>query len=77
MDDSAVRVSVGLRLGLPLSRPHLCSCCGSPVDKFATHHLSCKQSGGRFYCHSSVNTILHRAFVAAAIPARLEPTGLS
>ena len=77
MDDSAVRVSVGLRLGLPLSRPHLCDFCGALVDKFATHHLSCKRSGGRFYRHSSVNAILHRAFVAAAIPARLEPTGLS
>ena len=77
MDDSTIRVSVGLRLGLPLSRPHLCGHCGALVDKFATHPLSCRQSGGRFHRHATVNAIIQRAFTAAAIPTRLEPAGLS
>ena len=59
MDYSAIRVSVGLCLGFPLSQPHLCSYCGVPVDKFATHSLSCKKSDGRFYRHSTVNAIVH------------------
>ena len=77
MDDSTIRDSVGLRLGLPLSRPHLCGHCGALVVKFATHPLLCRQSGGRFHRHATVNAIIQRAFTAAAIPARLEPAGLS
>ena len=77
MDDSTIQVSVGLRLGLPLSRPHLCGHCGALVDKFATHPLSCRQSGGRFHRHATVNVIIQQAFTAAAIPVRLEPAGLS
>ena len=77
LDDSTIRVAVGLRLGLPLARPHLCRHCSATVDKFSVHPLSCKRSEGRFFRHSSINSIIHRAFTAAAVPARLEPTGLA
>ena len=32
MDDSTIRVAVGLRLGAPLCRPHKCHHCGAEVD---------------------------------------------
>ena len=77
MDDSTTRIAVGLRLGLPLSQPHTCHHCGAAVDKFAIHPLSCKRSEGIHFRHFTVNSIIHRAFTTAAIPARLEPLGLS
>ena len=46
------------------------------VDEFATHPLSCKKSEGRFFHHSTINSIIHHAFAAAAIPTLLELTGL-
>jgi len=36
LDDEAVRVAVGLRLGLDLCIPHQCH-CGSPVDAHGLH----------------------------------------
>ena len=44
MDDTTIRVAVGLRLGLPLCCPHSCHHCGSAVDDLATHGLHCKKS---------------------------------
>ena len=77
MDDSTIRAAVGLRLGLPLAHPHFCGLCGAEVDQFSTHGLSCKKSKGRHYRHASLNDVLYRAFHAAKIPARLEPSGLA
>uniref|UniRef100_A0A1X7V6L1 Uncharacterized protein n=1 Tax=Amphimedon queenslandica TaxID=400682 RepID=A0A1X7V6L1_AMPQE len=76
MDDATIRIAVGLRLGLPLGCPHSCHHCGSAVDDLATHGLHCKRSDGRLHRHSSINDILRRAFTAAGIPSRLEPSGL-
>uniref|UniRef100_A0A1X7VK11 Reverse transcriptase domain-containing protein n=1 Tax=Amphimedon queenslandica TaxID=400682 RepID=A0A1X7VK11_AMPQE len=76
MDDATIRIAVGLRLGLPLGCPHSCHHCGSAVDDLATHGLHCKQSDGWLHRHSSINNILWRAFTAAGIPSRLEPSGL-
>ena len=47
MDDEVVRVAVGLHLGLPLGRSHVCSSCGSEVDELGTHRLSCRFSKGQ------------------------------
>ena len=47
MEDETIRVAVGLRLGIPLCRPHKCSHCGATVDDLATHGLSCRWSEGR------------------------------
>ena len=76
MDDTAIRVAVGLRLGCTLCKPHNCHLCGAAVDTLATHGLSCKQSEGRHFRHSSLNDIIHRTLSAAKIPSRLEPAGM-
>eukprot|EP00731_Ephydatia_muelleri_P021279 Em0013g1006a len=76
MDDTTIRISMGLRLGIPLCRNHICQHCGAEVSQFATHGLSCKRSAGRHYRHSAMNDIIHRALVAAHVPSRLEPSGL-
>eukprot|EP00731_Ephydatia_muelleri_P010733 Em0005g1319a len=76
MDDTTVRISMSLRLGLPLCRSHTCQHCGAEVSQSATHGLSCKRSAGRHYRHSAVNNIIHRALVASHVPSRLEPLGL-
>ena len=76
MDNEAVRIAVGLRLGLPLCRPHQCVHCGSQVDKLGTHGLSCRYSKGRHPRHAEVNNVVKRSLDAAQIPSRLEPTGL-
>ena len=77
MDDDIVRIAVGLRLGVPLCRPHRCHLCGSEVDELATHGLSCKRSQGRHSRHAAINTILQRSLASAQIPSTLEPAGLS
>ena len=46
LDDEAVRVAVGLRLGLVLCVPHNCH-CGSPVDARGFHSFVCKRAPGR------------------------------
>ena len=77
MDDSTVRIAVGLRLGTTLCHPHLCHHCGAEVNSLGTHGLNCKRSEGRHYRHSALNDIVHRAPTTAHIPSRLEPTGVS
>ena len=76
MDDNTIRVSVGLRLGTTLCRPHACLHCGAEVNHLGTHGLSCVWSEGRHHRHAALNDIVHRAFTAAHIPCRLEPSGI-
>ena len=52
LDDEAVRVSVGLRLGCKIGEPHECV-CGSLVDTMGSHALSCKHGSGRLARHHS------------------------
>jgi hypothetical protein len=75
LDDEAVRVAVGLRLGLPLCAAHRCP-CGADVDTRGLHGLSCKQSPGRAARHQQLNDMVYRALRRADIPAIKEPTGL-
>ena len=77
MDNDTIRIAIGLRLGSPLCQPHKCVHCGSDVNKFGTHGLSCRWSQGRHSRHSEINSIIHRSLVSARVPSRLEPTGLS
>ena len=44
MDDSTVRIAVGLRLGTTLCHHHSCHHCGAEVNSLGTHCLSCKRS---------------------------------
>ena len=71
------RMRVDSGLGSTLCRPHSCQHCGVEVDKYGLHGLSCKKSEGRFYRHSTINGIIHRALSSAQVPSRLEPSGLS
>ncbi|GAU89490.1 hypothetical protein RvY_02037 [Ramazzottius varieornatus] len=75
LDNNALRISIGLRLGAKLCRPHVCR-CGASVDEFCQHGLSCKFSGGRHSRHSALNESLKRALTTARIPAVLEPSGI-
>ena len=76
MDDATKRISMGLRLGLPLYRSHTCQHCGAEVSHFAIHDVSCRKSTGRYHCHSAVNDITHRALAVPHVPSRLEPSDL-
>jgi len=75
LDDEAVRVAVGLRLGVDLCNPHQCP-CGMLVDACGSHSLSCKLAFGRMPRHHHLNDIIARAFSSANIPATKEPVGL-
>jgi hypothetical protein len=76
LDDEAVRVAVGLRLGLSLCIPHRCR-CGAEVDAQGRHAMVCKKAPGRIARHQVLNDIVWRAFSSAGIPATKEPTGLN
>jgi hypothetical protein len=75
LDDSALRIAVGLRLGTTLCHPHNCV-CGEPVDHLGTHGLSCVKKGGTFSRHSALNEIIKQACSKVNIPTLLEPPGL-
>ena len=76
LDNASIRIACGLRLGSPLCHPHKCQ-CGSEVDKFGRHGLSCKSAEGRHSRHSQVNDLLKRALGSAQVPSIREPPGLS
>ena len=76
LDNSQLRISVGLRLGSPLCHPHQCK-CGVRVSSDGIHGLSCKKSSGRFSRHGQINDIIHRSLTTAGIPTILEPVGVS
>jgi hypothetical protein len=75
LDDAAVRVAAGLRIGAPLVHPHTCV-CGSMVAANGRHGLACRKSAGRHSRHSQVNDQLLRAFISAGVLATREPNGL-
>jgi hypothetical protein len=75
LDDEAIRIAVGLRLGVNLCAPHTCP-CGAQVDARGNHGLACRRSAGRLPRHSLLNDVVHRAFTRAGIPAAKEPSGL-
>ena len=72
LDDEAVRVAVGLRLGSSLCEPHTCI-CGTAVNALGTHGLACKRSAGRFGRHQYLNDIIGRALNRVTFP-RLKRT---
>ena len=75
LDDEAVRVAVGVRLGLSLCIPHECR-CGAKVDAQGLHAMVCKMAPGKHTRHRVLNDIIWRAFGTAGIPAVKEPSGL-
>ena len=75
MDNNIIRIVMGLRLGSPLCRTHICKHCETTVDQFTTHGLSCQYSKGRHFGHA-INDTIHRTLSSAHIPSCLEPTAL-
>ena len=76
LTDVHLRISIALRLGLPICEPHTCK-CGQPVDNFGTQGLSCRRSAGRNQSHAMINDVTKRALGSANIPSVLEPPGLA
>ena len=75
LDDEAIRVAIGLRLGTPLCAEHTCN-CGAWVDCMGTHGLSCKLGTGRLARHQQLNDLVWRALERASIPSCREPRNL-
>lgn len=75
LNDEAVRVGVGIRLGSNLCTPHSCT-CGELVDARGTHGLACRRNKGRLVRHSLLNDVVHRTLTKAGFPALKEPAGL-
>jgi len=75
LDGKAVRVAVGLRLGLDLCVPHECH-CGSMVDARGVRSFVCKKAPGRTARHHALNDLIARGFASAGFPVTKEPTGL-
>jgi hypothetical protein len=75
LEDDAIRVAVGLRLGADICQPHTCP-CGTLVDATGAHALSCRRTAGRLIRHNHLNDIIHRALSRADIPSTKEPAGL-
>ena len=67
LDDEAVRVAIGLRLGVNLGAPHSCP-CGALVDALGIHGLSCRRSAGRTSRHNMLNDIIFRACIRSGVP---------
>ena len=72
MDNATVRIAVGLRLGAPIVRPHVCVCV-KMVTIDGLHGLSCRNGSGRHSRHNQVNDLLCRAFISTGTLATREP----
>jgi len=70
LDDEAVRVAVGVRLGLALCAPHS-SPCGGQVDAQGLHAMMCKKAPGRIVRHQVLNDIIMAGLLA--LPAFQPP----
>lgn len=76
LDDEAVRVSVGLRLGAEICATHTCP-CGATVEANGSHGLACPLGPGRAARHSVINDMVWRSLVKAGFPSNKEPNGLT
>ena len=76
MEDDVIRVSVGIRLGVPLCEPHDCSSCGGHVDRLGIHGLKCRFSKGRHSRHAVINDIIKRSLDSIKVPSHLQPAGM-
>ena len=66
LGDEAVRVAVGLRLGINSCVSHTCR-CGAEMDARGLHGLTCKLAPGRIARHQVLNDLVSRAFASASI----------
>ena len=75
LDKESFQIAISQRLGLPVCAPHICH-CGTIVDRYGLHPLTCRFSAGRLPRHSALNDIIKRALSSAGFNAVLEPVGL-
>ena len=75
LDDEAVRIATGLRLGVDLCAQHECP-CGALVTADGSHGLSCRLGHGRTARHALINDITWRGLIKAGFPATKKPVGL-
>jgi len=76
LDNEAVRIAVGLRLGADLQcTSHDCP-CGKTADARGTRALSCRLAFGRMARHHEVNDLVWRALCKANVPSVKDPSGL-
>lgn len=72
LDNNTLRICVGLRLGTPLCRPHICI-CGTQVTEFGIHGLSCQKSAGRDARHTELKNIISQSLSTINFPSLLQP----
>src|SRR6218665_3847401 len=75
LDDEAVKVVVGLRLGTNLCEPQT-FVCGQQVTAQGHHGLSCIRGFGRQARHGVINDVIYRALTKAGYPTVKEPPEL-
>ena len=75
IDNDYLRIDVALRVGLTVCIPHR-SKCGTTVDAFGTHPLSCRFSAVRIPRHSALSDVFRHGHFDAEIPSMLEPSCL-
>ena len=76
LPDQALSIAVGLRLGLSVAAPGLCS-CGSVLDAQGDHALSCNRGVGRGARHKELNDRVRMSLAEAGCVSQLEPAGLT
>ena len=67
LDERAVHIAVGFRLGANICEPHQCP-CGATFDVKGLHGLSCKGGSGQSVRHHALNDLIWRALSKADIP---------
>ena len=75
LDNDSLRLAVSIRLGHRVCTRHRCR-CGSKVDEYGLHPLSCRFSIGRLPRRTALNDVIRRSLQSAGNPVLLEPAGL-
>jgi len=75
LDDEAVPVADGMRLGFSLCVPRNCH-CGALVDAQGLHAMVCKKAPGKTARHHALSDVIWRAFGVVGFTANKEPSGL-
>ena len=73
VDDKAVSVAVGLRLGANICKPHKCPRC---AEEFMHPHVKAVATDPLDTAASTLNDLVWRGVSTANIPATKEPSGL-
>ena len=75
LSNNELRISVCLRLGLPIFGSHMCT-CGDLIDPLGQHCFVCKRNSGKHARHHAINQLIQRELSRCDIPSESEPSGL-